>query len=160
MFYADLSSGDIPCRVTHNDTKLNNILFDKNDKAICLIDLDTVMPGYILFDYGDALRTLASTASEDEQDLSKVNFNVDLYKSFTAGYLEETNHFMSKKESALLAFSPQYMTFIIGLRFLTDYLNGDIYYKTDYDTHNLVRAMVQFRLLEKMQLKMNSLQIK
>jgi Ser/Thr protein kinase RdoA (MazF antagonist) len=134
-------------RVTHNDTKLNNILFDASGKAICLIDLDTVMPGYIHFDYGDALRTMACSTAEDEADLSKVFFRKDIYEYFTSAYLEQTRHFLNPEEIRLLPYAPVYMTFIIGLRFLTDYINGDVYYRVRYPGHNLVRARVQFKLI-------------
>lgn len=134
-------------RATHNDTKVNNVLFDRNNKALCLIDLDTVMPGYVHFDYGDALRTMANTALEDERDLDKVHFNLPVYEAFTRGYLGEAKGFLNEKELALLPYAPIYLTFIIGLRFLTDYLNGDIYFRIHYPEHNLVRARVQFKLV-------------
>jgi hypothetical protein len=138
-------------RTTHNDTKLNNILFDKNNRALCLIDLDTVMPGYVHFDFGDAMRTMANTALEDEKDLSKVMFNKKVYDSFSKGYLETIGNIMSDKEKHLLTYSPIYMTFIIGLRFLTDYLNGDIYFHVNHPLHNLERARVQFKLVNEME---------
>jgi Ser/Thr protein kinase RdoA (MazF antagonist) len=138
-------------RATHNDTKLNNILFNRENKAICLIDLDTVMPGFVHFDYGDALRTLANTAAEDEKDLSKVHFNLAVYHAFTRGYLETAGKMLSKSELDLLPYAPVYLTFIIGLRFLTDYLNGDVYFRIDHPEHNLERARVQFRLVEEIE---------
>jgi hypothetical protein len=138
-------------RATHNDTKLNNILFEPDGKALCLIDLDTVMPGYVHFDYGDALRTMSNTAPEDEKDLSKVKFNREIYQSFTRGYLEEAERFLTSEELTLLPYAPIYLTFIIGLRFLTDFLNGDIYYRTLHPEHNLDRARVQFKLVEEME---------
>jgi hypothetical protein len=138
-------------RATHNDTKVNNILFDRNDKALCLIDLDTVMPGYVHFDYGDALRTMANTALEDETDLETVHFNVPVYEAFTRGYLQAAGSFLSPQENDLLPFAPIYLTFMIGLRFLTDYLNGDVYFRIHYPEHNLVRARVQFKLVAEME---------
>ena len=150
-YFAALNSGEIPQRVTHNDTKVNNILFDAEDHALCLIDMDTVMPGYVHFDFGDALRTLASTADEDEEELSKVGFDTGLFESFTKGYLETAIHFLSQKEIGLLPFSPLYLTFLIGLRFLTDHLNGDIYYKVQKPGHNLIRARAQFHLMKRME---------
>jgi len=138
-------------RVTHNDTKLNNILFNKNHKALCLIDLDTVMPGYVHFDYGDALRTMANTALEDEKNLSMVQFDCNVYNSFTKGYLLSAGNFLTEDEKDLLPYAPVYLTFIIGLRFLTDYLNGDIYYRIHHPGHNLERARVQFKLVEEME---------
>lgn len=146
-----LKSGKVPLRITHNDTKLNNILFDKNDNAICLIDLDTVMPGYVFYDFGDAVRTMANEADENEKDLRMVDFNEDVYQAFKDGYLEMADSFLTSLEKEWLAFSPLYMTFIIGVRFLTDYLEGDVYYKTEYPEHNLVRAKCQFELIRKME---------
>ncbi|MCU0370475.1 MAG: aminoglycoside phosphotransferase family protein [Bacteroidales bacterium] len=142
-------------RATHNDTKLNNILFDKHKKALCLIDLDTVMPGYVHFDYGDALRTMANTAIEDETDLSRVQFYVEVYDHFTRGYLETAGDILSYEERQLLPYAPIYMTFIIGLRFLTDYLNGDTYYRIHRPKHNMERAGVQFKLVSEMEQSLN-----
>ena len=146
----------LPRRTVHYDTKLNNILFDEQDRAACLIDLDTLCPGYVHFDYGDALRTLANTAAEDEKNLSRVTFNVPFYRSFTEGYLSEARQFLSEQELDMLLFSPVYLTFLIGLRFLTDYLNGDIYFKTKYAEHNLVRARVQFKLVREMSVELRA----
>ena len=146
-YFTTLRAGKIPLRVTHNDTKVNNIIFDEAGRSLCLIDFDTVMPGYIHFDYGDALRTSANTAEEDEPDLSKVSFDFELFSSFTSGYLELAQSFLLPQEKDLLAFAPRYMTFIIGLRFFTDYLNGDIYFKIIEPNHNLRRSRVQFKLL-------------
>jgi hypothetical protein len=138
-------------RATHNDTKVNNVLFDRNSRALCLIDLDTVMPGYVHFDYGDALRTMANTALEDERDLDKVKLNLPVYEAFTRGYLKEAAGFLNEDELKMLPYAPVYLTFIIGLRFLTDYLNGDIYFRIHHPDHNLVRARVQFRLVSEME---------
>jgi Ser/Thr protein kinase RdoA (MazF antagonist) len=138
-------------RATHNDTKVNNVLFDQNSRALCLIDLDTVMPGYVHFDYGDALRTMANTALEDERDLEKVRFNLPVYEAFTRGYLQEAGGFLNEDELKMLPYAPVYLTFIIGLRFLTDYLNGDIYFRIHHPDHNLVRARVQFKLVSEME---------
>jgi Ser/Thr protein kinase RdoA (MazF antagonist) len=138
-------------RVTHNDTKLNNILFDQQGTALCLIDLDTVMPGYIHFDYGDALRTMANTAAEDETDLEKVLYDREVARNFNKGYLESARDFLTAEETRLIDYSPVYLTFLIGLRFLTDYLNGDVYFRVHYPEHNLVRARVQFQLVKEME---------
>ena len=143
--------GKIPLRVTHNDTKINNVLFDKNNNAVCVVDLDTVMPGYVHFDFGDAIRTFTNTANEDEKDLSKVSMNIEYYKAFSKGFLTETRQVLNETELEYLPFSAKLMTYIIGLRFLTDYLDGDVYYKTKYPEHNLTRARVQFRLVESME---------
>jgi len=144
-------SGQIPLRVTHNDTKFNNILFDKQNKAICIVDLDTVMPGYVLYDFGDAIRTGANTGAEDEADLQKVNINLVLFSAYSKGFLEAAGKSLTLAEKSQLAFSARFMTFIIGLRFLTDYLAGDTYYKTHFPGHNLQRARTQFRLVKSME---------
>lgn len=144
-----INQKEIPLRVTHNDTKISNVLFDKNNKAICLIDLDTVMKGCLHFDYGDALRTICNTTNEDEANTSVINFNLDYFKSYTQGFLQNLAKTISKKEVAYLPKSIQIMTFIIGLRFLTDYLNNDVYYKTKHPEHNLDRASNQFTLVKK-----------
>jgi thiamine kinase-like enzyme len=145
------SENKIPLRVTHNDTKINNVLFNKAGKGICVIDLDTVMPGYIHYDFGDSIRTFTNTADEDEPDLFKVEMNPDYYAAFTKGFLEETKAILTEEELNTLAFSAKLMTYIIGLRFFTDYLEGDVYYKTKYPEHNLTRAKTQFKLLESME---------
>jgi Ser/Thr protein kinase RdoA (MazF antagonist) len=137
-------------RVTHNDTKLNNILFGQDHKALCMIDLDTVMPGYVHFDYGDALRTMANKAAEDEKDLTKVQFDKEVYDLFTEGYMQATGSFLTSAEKELLPFAPIYLTFIIGLRFLTDYLTGDVYFRVHHPEHNLERARTQFKLVKEM----------
>jgi hypothetical protein len=150
-FFLLAREGKLPSRVTHNDTKFNNILFDSNDKAVCIVDLDTVMPGLIHYDFGDAIRTGANTGAEDEADLQKVNIDLELFKAYSPGYLEVSRDFITKAETAYLAFSARLMTFIIGLRFLTDYIAGDVYYKTLSPGHNLRRAKAQFRLVISME---------
>jgi thiamine kinase-like enzyme len=143
--------GNIPVRVTHNDTKINNVLFNHERKAKCIIDLDTVMPGYIHYDFGDAIRTFTNTANEDETDLSKVSVNLQYFEAFSKGFLAETKEVLNSVEIENLAFSAKLMTFIIGLRFFTDYLDGDTYYKVQYPDHNLQRTRVQFKLLTDME---------
>jgi len=143
--------GLLPVRITHNDTKFNNILFDENAKALCIIDLDTVMNGYVHYDFGDAIRTLANTAEEDEADLSKVNFDFELFENFSRGYLEETLSILTETEIKYLAFSAKLMTYIIALRFFTDFLSGDTYFKTNYPNHNLDRTRNQMQLLKMME---------
>ena len=138
---------EIPIRVTHNDTKYNNVMIDDvTREAVCMIDLDTVMPGVSLYDFGDSIRSGATTALEDEADLSKVNLDLELFKAYTAGYLSKGD-FLTETEIDYLPFAAKLLTFECGMRFLKDYLEGDIYYKTDYDTHNLVRARNQFKLV-------------
>ena len=149
-----IKSGDIPLRVTHNDTKFNNVLFDKDTKeGVCVIDLDTVMPGSLLYDYGDALRFAGSSGAEDEVDLSKIYFNLDAYKYFTLGYLSELKPYLTKRETELIPFSVKLMTFECGIRFLGDYLNGDTYFKTTREHHNLDRARTHIKLIADMESK-------
>ncbi|MBQ8525296.1 MAG: aminoglycoside phosphotransferase family protein [Clostridia bacterium] len=153
-----IADGSIPLRVTHNDTKINNILFDKNTlEAVCVIDLDTVMPGSALYDFGDALRYGASTAAEDETDLSKVTFSIECFESFARGFLEQTGDSLTEREIELLAFSAKLMTYECGIRFLTDHLNGDTYFKIHRENHNLDRARNHIKLIEDMESKMDRL---
>jgi len=155
-----LDSGAIPLRVTHNDTKLNNVLLDdKTGEGICVIDLDTVMPGSLLYDFGDALRFGASTGSEDEKDLDKIWFDLDLFKAFTNGFLQETGSTITKKELELLPFSAILMTYECGIRFLSDYLNGDTYFKTEREGQNLDRTRTQFKLISDMENKFDEMKI-
>jgi thiamine kinase-like enzyme len=150
--------GKIPLRITHNDTKFNNILFDKNDKALCLIDLDTVMPGYVHYDFGDAMRTAANMAAEDEPDLSKIKMNINIFRAYADGYIAEVKDTLNDIEKEWLAFAPLLLTFIMGLRFLTDYIDGDNYYKIDHEHHNIQRARAQFRLLKSMEEQYHEMQ--
>jgi Ser/Thr protein kinase RdoA (MazF antagonist) len=150
LIYRLEREGIIPVRVTHNDTKFNNILFDDKDKAVCIIDLDTVMNGSILYDFGDAVRTLCNTTAEDEPDLSKVDFNLRLFDRFTAGYLSAVSTIITKVECEMLVKSCRLLTYLMAIRFLTDYLNGDTYYKTAYPGHNLARASNQYQLLSRL----------
>lgn len=143
--------GYIPLRTTHNDTKFNNILLDHNNRALCVIDLDTVMPGYVHYDFGDSVRTAASSAAEDEKDLSLVKINTDLFGAFARGYILETKSFLTKEEKELLAIAPQVITFTMAVRFLTDFLDGDNYYKISHPKHNLQRARTQLKLVESME---------
>ncbi len=141
-------AGKIPTRVTHNDTKISNSLFTEHNKGICMIDTDTVMPGIIHYDFGDAIRTICNTAAEDEKDLSKVTFNLAYYKAYEKGFLEQTKSSLSETELKHLRLAAKTMIFIMALRFLTDYLNNDRYYKIAYPEHNLDRAKNQFKLIE------------
>lgn len=143
-----LSRGVISEGITHNDTKLNNILFSEADgEAICMIDLDTVMPGTILFDTGDLIRTATITGAEDERDLSTIRFDIGLFKSLVRGYLSRADVFLTACERNLIAESGRNITQIMAVRFLTDYLNGDVYYKTSRTGHNLDRARTQIALI-------------
>lgn len=153
--------GLIPLRVTHNDTKLNNILFDeKTGESICVIDLDTIMPGFSLYDFGDSIRFGANTTREDDDNLDNVRVSLKLFESFTKGFLSACAEDLTKAEVEHLAFSAKLMTYECGIRFLTDYLDGDVYFKTAYQEHNLVRARNQFKLvseIEKNLYKMNEI---
>ena len=154
-----LKSGELPLRVTHNDTKLNNIMIDdKTGKGICVIDLDTVMPGLAMNDFGDSIRFGASTAAEDETDLSKVSCSMDLFEIYVKGFLEGCDGKLTKKEVELLPMGAKVMTFECGMRFLTDYLDGDHYFKIHREKHNLDRCRTQFKLVADMEKKWDIMQ--
>lgn len=143
-----IKDGSIPLRVTHNDTKLNNVLFDADTlKGLCVIDLDTVMPGSLLFDYGDALRFAASSGSEDERDIDKIWFDLNKFTAFTKGFLTEMSNYLTKDEIELMPVSALLMTYECGIRFLADYLNGDTYFKIHREGHNADRCRTQFKLV-------------
>ncbi len=153
-----IASGDIPLRVTHNDTKLNNIMFDKQtDEPLCIVDLDTVMPGSCLYDFGDAIRFGASTAAEDEQDLLKVNLSLPLYKEYLEGFLASAGTSLTPAEREYLPFSAKLLTLECGMRFLADHLNGDTYFGAAYPGHNLVRARTQFKLVSDMEARFDEM---
>jgi hypothetical protein len=150
--------GDLPLRVTHNDTKLNNVLFDKEDgRAVCVIDLDTVMAGYSVNDFGDAIRYGANTAAEDETDLSLVSLHLELFEAYTEGFLRGCKGILTQRETELLPIGAMIMTFECGMRFLTDYLEGDVYFKIHRENHNLDRARNQFALLSDMESKLDKM---
>ncbi|MEG2002721.1 MAG: aminoglycoside phosphotransferase family protein [Clostridia bacterium] len=147
-----IDSGAMPLRVTHNDTKLNNILLDKETlEEVSIIDLDTIMPGSFLNDFGDSIRSGATTAAEDEVDLSKVHFDLNLFEVYTKGYLEECKDVLTADEISDIPWGAKLMTFECGMRFLTDYLEGDTYFKIHRDKHNLDRARNQFKLVSDME---------
>lgn len=149
-----LNQGKLPLRVTHNDTKLNNILFDEaTRKALCIIDLDTVMPGLSLYDFGDSIRFGASTGAEDETDLDKVELDLSLFEAFTKGYLEGCDGSLTEKEIEMLPMGARLMTYECGIRFLADFLTGDTYFKVHRENHNLDRARTQFKLVADMEAK-------
>jgi len=143
--------GKLPLRIIHNDTKFNNILLDMNDHGQCVIDLDTVMPGYVAYDFGDAIRTIINTASEDESDITKVDLNIPLFKAYTEGYFKNAGGFLSDMEIKTLVMGVLLIPYMQGVRFLTDYIEGDVYYKTRFTEHNLQRTRVQFQLLKKLE---------
>ncbi len=149
----DIAAGRIPLRVTHNDTKINNVLLDDvTGEGVCVIDLDTVMPGSLLYDFGDALRSGGSSGAEDEPDLDKIWFDESKFEAFTKGFLEVLPS-ITERELELLPFSVKLMTLECGSRFLADYLNGDTYFRTHYPEHNLVRARTQFKLVADIEAK-------
>lgn len=158
IFVDKIASGDLPIRVTHNDTKLNNVMFDINTKqAVCVVDLDTVMPGLSGYDFGDAIRFGANTAAEDEPDVSKVSLDLGLYRQYTMGYLSQCAGTLTEEEVRLLPMSVWMMTFECGMRFLTDYLNGDTYFSISYPEHNLVRCRSQFAMVLDIERKMKEM---
>lgn len=143
--------GRLKKRINHCDTKVNNVLFDEDGKALCVIDLDTVMPGFVLSDVGDFIRTGANTGAEDDENLDRVSVNLELFKAYTQGYLEEAADFLDPLEICLLPYGGRLLTYMQTVRFLTDYLNGDTYYKIQHPKHNLQRARAQFKLLQSLE---------
>ena len=154
-----MHKGKIPERITHNDTKFNNVMLDtKTGQAMCVVDLDTVMPGCALYDFGDMVRTTTSPTMEDERDLSKVKMQMPLFKRLAEGYLSTAGQFLTKSEKALIAFSGKLITFEIGLRFLTDFLSGDNYFRIHRPGHNLDRCRTQFKLVESIERQEQAMQ--
>ncbi len=140
--------GKLPKRINHCDTKVNNMLFDNNDEPICIVDLDTVMPGYVLSDFGDFMRTAANTGAEDDENLDNIGVNFDIYEAYTKGYLKEAKSFLKPVEMGNLAFGARLLSYMQTVRFFTDYLNGDTYYKIKSPEHNWQRTLAQFQLLK------------
>ena len=152
------AQGRIPLRVTHNDTKLNNILFDdETNEGICVIDLDTIMPGFSLYDFGDAIRFGGNTTREDDDNLDNVQISLELFESYAEGFLSASAKALTIDEVENLAFSAMLMTLECGIRFLTDYLDGDVYFRTHYPEHNLVRARNQFKLVYEIEQHMDEM---
>jgi Ser/Thr protein kinase RdoA (MazF antagonist) len=148
----NLTSGAIRRRVCHNDMKLNNVLFDdKGERAVCLLDLDTCMPGTVLFDFGDLARNTAVPSAEDEQDFTKVSMDMGLYQAICEGYLGEVGTLLSARELELMSVAPRVLALTLGVRFLTDYLLGDTYFRVHRPNHNLERARTQFYLVSLME---------
>ena len=148
------ADGKLPKKVTHNDTKMNNVMLDKETgEPVCVIDLDTIMPGYSVNDFGDSIRFGASTGAEDEKDLSKVYLVMDLFEAYVEGFIEGAGTGLSKKEIETLPLGAKVITLEQGIRFLTDYLDGDLYYKTQYAEHNLDRTRTQLKLVADMESK-------
>ncbi len=153
-----MAKGEIPERIAHQDTKLNNVLIDDYTlEGICVIDLDTSMPGSVLYDFGDMVRTSTSPAKEDERDLSKVEMQFKYFEALAKGYMSSAGDFLNAKEKELLPFSGKLLTFECGIRFLTDFLDGDLYFKTAYADHNLDRCRTQFRLVERIEEQMDAM---
>ena len=150
-YWSLVEDGTIPTRVTHNDTKISNILFDTDGEVLCVIDLDTCMSSTSLNDFGDAIRSYANTSAEDERDLSKVGLSLEMFKAYAEGYLSERRETLCESELEWLAFSARYITFEQTLRFLMDYIDGDKYYKINAPDHNLVRTHAQYKLLKSME---------
>ena len=158
-FWSLVEDGTIPTRVTHNDTKISNILFDQTtDDVLCVIDLDTVMNSTSLNDFGDAIRSYTNTGAEDDRDLSRVSMNLDMFRAYAEGFLSERKSTMTASELEWLAFSGIYITYEQVLRFLMDYIDGDKYYKIAYPDHNLVRARAQYKLLTSMEEQYSQMQ--
>lgn len=152
--------GKLPKRINHCDTKVNNILFDEEGKVLCVVDLDTVMPGYVVSDFGDFIRTGANTGAEDDADLNNVSVDLDIYTSYAQGYLETARSFLLPLEIELLPFGARLLTYMQTVRFFTDYLNGDTYYKIRFPGHNLQRTKAQLKLLKDLEDKQNKLVLK
>ncbi|GJM33303.1 MAG: hypothetical protein DHS20C18_23040 [Saprospiraceae bacterium] len=153
-------AGKIPLRVTHNDTKFNNVLLDKNGKGRCVIDLETVMPGYVHYDFGDGVRTTITTAAEDEADLNLIQIDLHRFAAYAQGYLEETHTILTPIELKYLPLSGALLAYLMGVRFLTDFLQGDRYYKIHFDGQNLQRAKAQLELVRKMMERMGELEVR
>jgi aminoglycoside phosphotransferase (APT) family kinase protein len=154
-----LAKGRIPERITHNDTKFNNVMLDlATGEAMCIVDLDTVMPGCALYDFGDMVRTTTSPTLEDEADLTKVRMQMPMFKMLTRGYLAAAGQFLTRRERALIAFAGKLITFETGLRFLTDYLSGDVYFRTHRPEHNRDRCRTQFKLTESIEHQESAMQ--
>ena len=150
--------GEIPLRVTHNDTKFNNVLLDEAGRGRCVIDLETVMPGFVHYDFGDGIRTTVTTAAEDEIELDKITIELDRFQAFAQGYLEETRDILSPAELQYLPLAGPLLAYLMGIRFLADFLRGDSYYKTHFDGQNLQRACAQLELTKKLLAQQEALQ--
>ena len=143
--------GKLPKRINHCDTKVNNVLFDNDDQVICVVDLDTVMPGFVLSDFGDFIRTGANTGAEDDKDLANVSVNLDIFEAYAKGYLKHAASFLTDAEIENLPYGAKLLTYMQMVRFFTDYIDGDTYYKIAYPEHNLVRTKAQFKLLQSLE---------
>jgi hypothetical protein len=149
---------EIPLRITHNDTKFNNVLLNDQDQAKCVIDLDTVMPGYVAYDYGDAIRTIINRTAEDEADLEKITLNIPLFKAYTEGYFEQAKDFLTSNEVKSLIEGVLLFPYMQAVRFLTDYIQGDTYYKIQHPEHNLQRTRAQIKLVKEIEKHIDELE--
>jgi hypothetical protein len=149
--------GEIPLRVTHNDTKISNVLFDLNKKGLCVIDLDTIQPGYVTSDFGDGIRTLTNTGEEDDENLDRVSMDLELFEAFASGFLDSTREILSDTEKNALLYAGLLFPYMQAVRFLLDYIDGDIYYKVKHPEHNLVRTRAQLKLTQDGEEKMDQL---
>ncbi len=150
--------GKLPKRTNHCDTKVNNVLFDHNDQVLCVVDLDTVMPGYVLSDFGDFIRTGANKGAEDDKNLENVALDLDIFEGYTKGYLQNAASFLTDTEIENLAFGAKLLTYMQTVRFLTDYIDGDTYYKIAYGDHNLIRSKAQFKFLQSLEENFDNMQ--
>jgi thiamine kinase-like enzyme len=150
--------GKLQKRINHCDTKVNNILFDENGDVLCVIDLDTVMPGFVLSDIGDFIRTACNTGKEDDENLDQIQVNMDIFKAYTRGYMETAKSFLTPLEIQMLPYGGRLMTYMQTVRFLTDYLNGDTYYKIHFPKHNLQRSFAQFKFLQELETKTSEME--
>jgi Ser/Thr protein kinase RdoA (MazF antagonist) len=150
--------GKLPKRTNHCDTKVNNILFDNNDEVLCVVDLDTVMPGYVLSDFGDFIRTGANTGAEDDKNLDNISVDLAIFEGYAKGYLNNAASFLTDLEIDNLAFGAKLLTYMQMVRFFTDYIDGDTYYKIEYPDHNLVRTKAQFKLLQSLEENFDKMQ--
>jgi len=145
-------------RIVHNDTKINNVLFDLDDKGLCVVDLDTIMPGYVHYDFGDGIRTCANTGKEDDEDLKNIEYDLGMFEAFAGGFIESVYPILNEHEINSLAYAALLFPFIMGLRFLTDYISGDVYYKVSHPEHNYMRARAQFKLAKDGEAKLDEMQ--
>ena len=145
-------------RIVHNDTKINNVLFDRKNNGLCVVDLDTIMPGYLHYDYGDGIRTCANTGAEDDEDLNNVGYDLEIVEAFTAGFIQSVHSILNKTERSSLAYAALLFPFIMGVRFLTDYIAGDVYYKINHTYHNYFRARAQLKLARDGEAKLSEIQ--
>jgi len=145
--------GLIVPRIVHNDTKINNVLFDQENRGLCVVDLDTIMPGFVHYDFGDGIRTCANTGAEDDEDLNNISYDLEMYNAFSAGYIDSVKSILNSTERSTLPYAALLFPFIMGVRMLTDYIEGDVYYKINYEEHNLIRARAQLKLASDGELK-------